>query len=46
LALFARFRWNRIGQEEHLMGRADRGDEIGSAIIAARLVRDLMSFVS
>lgn len=35
--------WNRIGQEEHLMGRAGfEGDEIGSAIIAARLVRDLM----
>ncbi len=35
--------WNRIGQEEHLMGRAGIvGDEIGSAIIAARLVRDMM----
>jgi hypothetical protein len=35
--------WNRIGQEEHLMGRAGgMGDEIGSAIIAARLVRDVM----
>jgi len=35
--------WNRIGQEEHLMGRAGIvGDEIGSAIIASRLVRDLM----
>lgn len=35
--------WNRIGQEEHLMGRAGiAGDEIGSAIIAARLIRDLM----
>ena len=35
--------WNRIGQEEHLMGRAGMvGDEIGSAIIGARLVRDLM----
>lgn len=35
--------WNRIGQEEHLMGRAGMvGDEIGSAIIASRLVRDLM----
>ena len=35
--------WNRIGQEEHLMGRAGiAGDEIGAAIIAARLVRDLM----
>jgi hypothetical protein len=35
--------WNRIGQEEHLMGRAGSvGDEIGSAIIGARLVRDIM----
>lgn len=35
--------WRRIGQEEHLMGRAGAvGDEIGSALIAARLVRDLM----
>lgn len=35
--------WNRIGQEEHLMGRAGYvGDEIGSVLIAARLVRDLM----
>jgi hypothetical protein len=35
--------WNRIGQEEHLMGRAGLvGDEIGSALIAARLVRDIM----
>ena len=35
--------WKRIGQEEHLMGRAGLvGDEIGSALIAARLVRDLM----
>jgi hypothetical protein len=35
--------WNRIGQEEHLLGRAgESGDEIGSAIIASRLVRDLM----
>lgn len=35
--------WNRIGQEEHLMGRAGSvGDEVGSAIIASRLVRDLM----
>jgi hypothetical protein len=35
--------WNRIGQEEHLMGRAGMvGDEIGSAIIGARLVRDAM----
>jgi hypothetical protein len=35
--------WARIGQEEHLMGRAGiRGDEIGSALIGARLVRDVM----
>ncbi len=35
--------WNRIGQEEHLMGRAGlAGDEIGSAIIGSRLARDLM----
>lgn len=35
--------WNRIGQEEHLMGRAGMaGDEIGSALIGSRLVRDIM----
>ncbi len=35
--------WARIGQEEHLMGRAGwAGDEVGSALIAARLVRDIM----
>jgi hypothetical protein len=35
--------WARIGQEEHLMGRAgSAGDEIGSALIGARLVRDGM----
>jgi hypothetical protein len=35
--------WTRIGQEEHLMGRAGlAGDELGSALIAARLVRDVM----
>ncbi len=35
--------WTRIGQEEHLMGRAGyAGDEIGSALIGARLVRDVM----
>ena len=35
--------WTRIGQEEHLMGRAGQsGDELGSALIGARLVRDLM----
>jgi hypothetical protein len=35
--------WARIGQEEHLMGRAGYvGDELGSALIGSRLVRDLM----
>ena len=35
--------WQRIGQEEHLMGRAgEAGSEIGSSLIAARLVRDTM----
>lgn len=35
--------WQRIGQEEHLMGRAGYvGDELGSALIAARLVHDVM----
>lgn len=35
--------WSRVGQEEHLMGRAgSAGDEVGSAIIGARLVRDVM----
>ena len=35
--------WARIGQEEHLMGRAgSAGDEIGAGLIAARLVRDVM----
>ena len=35
--------WARIGQEEHLMGRAGyAGDEIGSALLGARLVRDVM----
>lgn len=35
--------WNRVGQEEHLMGRAGSvGDELGSAVIGSRLVRDLM----
>lgn len=35
--------WKRIGQEEHLMGRAGMaGDEIGSAPIGSRLVRDIM----
>jgi hypothetical protein len=35
--------WTRISQEEAFVGRAgDVGDELGSAVIAARLVRDLM----
>lgn len=35
--------WARLGQEEHLMGRAGMvGDEVGSALIGARLVRDIM----
>jgi hypothetical protein len=35
--------WCRIGQEEHLMGRAGYvGDELGSALIGGRLVRDIM----
>ncbi|MBU6451081.1 MAG: DUF4037 domain-containing protein [Cyanobacteria bacterium REEB67] len=35
--------WTRIEQEQHLMGRAGFvGDEIGSAVIGARLVRDIM----
>jgi hypothetical protein len=35
--------WQRIGQEEHLMGRAGFvGDEVGSAIIGSRLARDVM----
>ena len=35
--------WARIGQEEHLMGRAGlAGAELGSALIASRLARDLM----
>ena len=35
--------WARIGQEEHLMGRAGYvGDETGSVLIGARLIRDIM----
>jgi hypothetical protein len=35
--------WTRIGQEEHLVGRAGFvGDELGAKIIASRLVRDMM----
>ncbi len=36
--------WQRIGQEEHLMPRAGSiGDELGSALIGSRLVRDIMN---
>jgi hypothetical protein len=36
--------WQRIGQEEHLMPRAGFvGDELGSALIGSRLVRDIMN---
>ncbi|QJC52063.1 DUF4037 domain-containing protein [Paenibacillus albicereus] len=36
--------WQRIGQEEHLMLRSGyAGDELGSAVIASRLVRDVMN---
>jgi hypothetical protein len=35
--------WTRLAQEEHLTGRAAQvGDDLGSRLIAARLVRDLM----
>ncbi|MFD2415371.1 DUF4037 domain-containing protein [Amycolatopsis pigmentata] len=35
--------WQRVSQEEPFVGRCgDVGDELGSAIIAARLARDLM----
>ena len=35
--------WRRVAQLEHLMGRAgDRGDELGSRLIGARLVEVLM----
>lgn len=36
--------WRRIGEEEHLMPRAGYvGDEIGSALMGSRLVRDVMN---
>ncbi len=35
--------WQRIGQEEPFMGRCGQvGDELGSRLVAARLVRDVM----
>jgi hypothetical protein len=38
--------WQRIGQEEHLMGRAGQaGDELGSTLIANRIVRDVMRLI-
>ena len=38
--------WQRIGQEEPFPGRcAEAGDDLGSAVVTARLVRDLMRLV-
>jgi uncharacterized protein DUF4037 len=35
--------WRRVAQEEHFVGRtAEVGDELGSRLLAARLVRDMM----
>jgi hypothetical protein len=35
--------WRRLDQDEHFVGRtAEVGDELGSRVLAARLVRDLM----
>ena len=35
--------WRRIAQEEHLVGRAaEVGDELGSRLLAGRLVRDIV----
>jgi Domain of unknown function (DUF4037) len=35
--------WQRIGQEEHFVGRTGEvGDDLGSAVVAARLVRDIV----
>lgn len=35
--------WRRIGQEDHFVGRTGfRGDDIGSRLLAARLVLDVM----
>jgi len=35
--------WQRVGQEEAFPGRcAEAGDELGSAVVTARLARDLM----
>ncbi|WP_194892566.1 DUF4037 domain-containing protein [Catenulispora pinisilvae] len=38
--------WKRISQEEAFVGRCGEvGDELGSAVVAARLVRDVMRLV-
>jgi hypothetical protein len=38
--------WGRVGQEEAFVGRCGQvGDEVGSALVAARLVRDLMGLL-
>jgi hypothetical protein len=38
--------WQRIAQEEAFPGRcADAGDELGCAVVTARLIRDLMRLV-
>jgi hypothetical protein len=38
--------WRRLGQEEAFPGRcAEAGDDLGSALIAARLVRDMIRLV-
>lgn len=38
--------WQRISQEEPFVGRtAEAGDELGSAVLAGRLARDLMRLV-
>lgn len=38
--------WNRLGQEQHLMSRAGQvRDELGSSLIASRLVRDIMRLI-
>lgn len=38
--------WKRISQEEAFVGRCGEvGDELGSAVVCARLVRDLMRLV-
>jgi uncharacterized protein DUF4037 len=35
--------WRRLAQEEHFVGRtAEVGDDLGSRVVAARLVRDIM----